>query len=594
VPVQRSREPARPDQARPQPARPSSGTGRAQLAAAPEALLALQAAAGNRSVAAAVQRATAKGWQRPIRLAVAQRRISSSPVGGPGPAPGEEVAAELEGGPAEAPEPAAAAKEAAPPGAADAGPSGGEGSGAPGGSGALGGGGAGSPEAALGADPDRTRAALDRDRMEPGTAELVAQFNATFGRTGAVTGPAAALLRPSVRAAAAAKLPARAGELGVPQPEQAAQHTAEAVQRQGVPTVQRQGLPTRKVKVSIAQWKPIDLFKDRNVGSWFLLSGAMESPAFEGEAKPPASLDNGTEQELQLAAEGGVTGYAATFHKNTLAKSGQTELEGKVAVEANTEGVKVSGLSLKLPNWGPQGTLLQGQLDFDLLNWPAGKLPELMVLSYTQKIGYEEKFTNNGWTYTGQLYVPLKLSIKPNPAKVAEYVARVIGPRLAAAAPAGLAIAAPLVAGGVCLAIWANAIEAGEAIATAGDYAVENTKNFTIAYVGTVYGHSNLPGGAGGAAGAAAGKRVLDAQRWDDLPEGARAKIREEYLKTADLGVPAAQGAMWKVFRDKAVAQYRADHSWDAWAYDNGLPNNMGYLLKVLEIRSPPWPISSY
>jgi hypothetical protein len=430
--------------------------------------------------------------------------------------------------------------------------------------------------------------------MEPGTAELVAQFNATFGRTGAVTGPAAALLRPSVRAAAAAKLPARAGELGVPQPEQAAQHTAEAVQRQGVPTVQRQGLPTRKVKVSIAQWKPIDLFKDRNVGSWFLLSGAMESPAFEGEAKPPASLDNGTEQELQLAAEGGVTGYAATFHKNTLAKSGQTELEGKVAVEANTEGVKVSGLSLKLPNWGPQGTLLQGQLDFDLLNWPAGKLPELMVLSYTQKIGYEEKFTNNGWTYTGQLYVPLKLSIKPNPAKVAEYVARVIGPRLAAAAPAGLAIAAPLVAGGVCLAIWANAIEAGEAIATAGDYAVENTKNFTIAYVGTVYGHSNLPGGAGGAAGAAAGKRVLDAQRWDDLPEGARAKIREEYLKTADLGVPAAQAAMWKVFRDKAVAQYRADHSWDAWAYDNGLPNNMGYLLKVLEIRSPPWPISSY
>ncbi|MFQ5382144.1 MAG: hypothetical protein ACE5EF_11095, partial [Dehalococcoidia bacterium] len=428
--------------------------------------------------------------------------------------------------------------------------------------------------------------------MDKETAQLVADFLAEFGsRLEEVKGPAASLAQPSLRKAAAELLPDRREDLVAKETVQPPKPQSEAGAMQRSPsTAQRQApgtgtVPTRKVKVTIPNWPTIPLFKDQNLGSWFLLSGAVESPTYEGTAEPPAGIrDDTTEQELQLTADGKVKGYAATFHKETLAKTGNCTLEGKVAVEVTDESVKVSGLTLALPDLGgASSVLLQGQFDFDLLEWPAGEPPGVMVLSYTQKIGLKSAFTADGWKFSGQLFLPLKVSIKPNPAKVAQYVARIIGPRVAAAAPAGLAIAAPLVAGGVCLAIWIHAIESGEDMAAAMDSAKENTIGYVTAYFNTIMGYSGEKySNAGSAQGKAAAQKVLDGQRWNDLPAGAQAKIRAEYIQEGSMDLAGVQASIWKQYRSAAIAEFRKKHDWDAWAYDHSLPNDLGTLIKNL------------
>jgi hypothetical protein len=443
---------------------------------------------------------------------------------------------------------------------------------------------------------------VDAAEMDEQTAALVADFLAQFGsRLDEVKGPAAVLADPKVRRAAGRLVPDRE-ELVTAGAEQAREPRDEATSPLSPAVIQREPpgtgtVPTRKVKVSIPDWPKIPLFKDRNVGSWFLLSGVVESPTYEGEAKPPDAIrDDTTEQELQLTADGKVKGYAATFHKETLAKTGNTELEGKVAVEVTDESVKVSGLSLKLPDLGgSSNVLLEGQFDFDLLEWPAGEPPGVMVLSYTQKIGLKSSFTVDGWAIKGQLSLPLKVSIKPNPAKVAEYVARVIGPRLAVAAPAGLAIGAPLVAGGVCIALWVNAIRAGQDIAKALDSAKLNTLGYVTAYFNTIMGYtSQRYANEGSAAGKAAAQKVLDGLRWGDLPAGAQEKIRAEYIDAGTMDLAGVQASMWKQYRAAAIAWYRKEHEWDAWAYDKGLPSDLHSLITNLDIVGPPWPVSAY
>jgi hypothetical protein len=444
---------------------------------------------------------------------------------------------------------------------------------------------------------------VDAAGMDEQTAGLVADFLSEFGsRLDEVKGPTAKLADPAVRSAAARLVPDRK-ELDSADTVQspALQDEARPLQRSQA-LIQRQDkgtkkVPTQKVKVTVPNWPTIPLFKDRNVGSWFLLSGVVESPTYEGEAKPPDNIrDDTTEQELQLTADGKVKGYAATFHKETLAKTGNTELEGKVAVEVTGESVKVSGLSLKLPDLGgSSNVLLEGQFDFDLLDWPVGEPPGVMVLSYTQKIGLKSDFTTDGWAVKGQLFLPLKVSIKPNPAKVAEYVARVIGPRLAVAAPAGLAIAAPLVAGGVCIALWLNAIKSGQDMAKAMDSAKLNTLGYVTAYFNTIMGYtSQRYSNAGSAEGQAAAKKVLDGLRWSELPAGAQAKIRAEYIKEGTMNLGGVQASMWKQYRAAAIAAYRKEHDWDAWAYDKGLPSDLRTLINNLDIVGPPWPVSAY
>lgn len=464
---------------------------------------------------------------------------------------------------------------------------------------------------------------VDAAGMDEQTAGLVADFVSEFGpQLGEVKGPAARLLDPAVRSAAARLAPDRR-ELVAPDALQSAPRQSaprQSASRQSAPrgeerrlqrsaalvqcepAVQRgpeakAKIPVQKVKVTLPEWPQIPLFKDRNVGSWFLLSGVVESPAWEGEAKPPDDIrDDTTEQELQLTADGKVKGYAATLHKETLAKTGNVELEGKVAVEVTDESVKVSGLSLKLPDLGGSSNiLLEGQFDFDLLDWPAGEPPGVMVLSYTQKIGVKSGFTTDGWALKGQLSLPLKVSIKPNPVKVAEYVARVIGPRLAAAAPAGLAIGAPLVAGGVCMALWLNAIKTGEDMAVAMDAAKFNTLGYVTAYFNTIMGYKTQRySNAGSAEGTSAAQKVLDGLRWSELPEGAQEKVRAEYIKEGTMDLAGVQASMWKQYRAAAIAAFREEHSWDAWAYDKGLPSDLNGLIHDLDIVGPPWPVSAY
>ncbi len=440
--------------------------------------------------------------------------------------------------------------------------------------------------------------------MDEHTAALVADFLTEFGSNlDQVTGPAARLLDPGVRSAAAHLVPDRKKELvgedanaPPPEPDRAVgilQRTPAGIQRApGTGTI-----PTRKVKVTLPNWQKIPLFERKNVGSWFLLSGAIESPTYEGEAKPPDDLrDDTKEQELQLTADGKVKGYSATFYKDTLGKVGNAELEGQVQVETTTESVKVSGLSLKLPDLGgSSNVLLQGQFDFDLLEWEPGKPPDVMILSYTQKVGVKADFTTDGWKMSGSLYLPFKISISPDPVKVAEFVARTIGPRLAAAAPAGLAIAAPLVVGGVCIAVWIHAVEAGQDMAKAMDEAKFNTLGYVTSYFNTIMGYTHQRyNNAGSAQGKTAAQKVLDGLRFNELPAGAQQKIRDEYIKEGTMNLAGVQDTMWKQFRAQAIETYRKKHDWDAWAYDHGLPNDLQSLIKVLDVVGPPWPVSAY
>ena len=447
--------------------------------------------------------------------------------------------------------------------------------------------------------------ALSAEALDPQIAALVADFAAEFGsRQDEVSGTAGQLLDPSLRSAAAKLIPDRRDELMGPQLQRSALPGAGPAGRiqRSVAGIQREKgtgtLPTQKVKVTIPNWPKMPLFKDVNLGSWFLLSGEIESPAWEGEAKPPDHLrDDTKESELQLTADGKVSGYSATFYKETMGKVGGADLEGQVGVEVTNKSVKVSGVSLKFPDWGGEdGTLLAvGQLDFSILEWETGEPPAVMVLSYVKKLGMKSDFMLDGWKMSGNLHVPVKFSMKPNPAKVAEFVTRVIGPRLAAAAPAGLAIGAPLLAGGVCLAIWMNAIQAGEDFATAIDYAKQNTLGYVTEYFYTIMGHEASKYSNGGAsAGKAAAQKVLDGLRWDELPAGAQAKIREEYLDAGSLNMPGVQASIWNKYRGEAIAWYRKEHDWDAWAYDKGLPSDLRSLIRTLDIAGPPWSITNY
>ncbi|HEU0074025.1 MAG TPA: hypothetical protein VFS30_08430, partial [Dehalococcoidia bacterium] len=443
--------------------------------------------------------------------------------------------------------------------------------------------------------------ALSADALDPQIAALVADFMAEFGsRQDEVSGTAGQLLDPSLRSAAAKLIPDRRDELMLQRSALPGAGPAGRIQRSvaGIQRAKGTGtLPTQKVKVTIPNWPKMPLFKDVNVGSWFLLSGEIESPTWEGEAKPPDHLrDDTKESELQFTADGKVSGYSATFHKETLGQVGDAELEGQVGVEVTNKSVKVSGLSLKFPDWGGEGAVLaQGQLDFSLLEWEAGEPPAVMVLSYVKKLGMKSNFTLDGWTMSGNLHLPVKFSMKPNPAKVAEFVTRVIGPRLAAAAPAGLAIGAPLVAGGVCLAIWMNAIRAGEDFATAIDYAKQNTLGYVTGYFYTIMGYESSKYSNGGAsAGKAAAQKVLDDLRWGELPAGAQAKIRAEYVDAGSLNMPGVQASIWNKYRGEAIAWYRKEHDWDAWAYDKGLPSDLRSLIKTLDIAGPPWSITNY
>lgn len=561
-------------------------------------MIGLQRRAGNRAVAAMVRSGTGPARSAPVALArsvVLGPEDASERLGdGAGPAPAtqdvpgvsgiEDVGVGGGGAGGEAP-------PAGPPADADGATSEGpDGSGDPGGDGA-------------GAVGDAPPDPLTPADLDPTTATLVADLDAVAASDPApVRGPAAHLLTPQMRRAAARHVPDRAEELtgAVAQRvvARSASRTAAVGSRRSAPVVQRDGtgtLPTRKIKVALDSWQPVPLFTDRNVGSWFLLSGAIESPAWEGEAKPPDHLrDDTLESEVQLAAEGGVTGYSATLHKEVLGKVGTSDLEGKVAVETTTKGVKVSGLSLKLPDLGgDSAVLLQGEFNFDLLEWPVGQPPGVMVLSYTQKIGTKSSFVNDGWTYTGALSLPIKVSIKPSPAKVAEFVGRTLGPRLAAAAPAGLAIAAPLAAGAVCFALWANAVQTGEEIAAAIDYAGTNTRGYTSGYVGTIFGWKSIPSNAGATRGAADAQAVLTRLRFDELSEGAKAEVRSR-LENTDLGVAAAERRMWGVFRGTAIADYRRNHPTDAWCYDHGLPSDLHSLIRSLDATGPPWSVSRY
>lgn len=614
---------------------------------APRGLLALQATAGNAAVAGLLGRPKPRRRPAPRPAPAVQRSLVVGPADaserhttpGGGGAPSEpapmEAGAQAQG---VGSLPDSAAADAAPPGGGDSGgdsgapaggpgggdggaapPGGGEppggGAGAPAGGGAPPGGGGGGGAPAGGAPAGGGGAGFRPATLDPQGAGKVADFVAAFGTQPPEHSPAAAaIVAPAMRQAAATLLPERARDLGLPPAEEtpgdgrsaAAPQpagAAPAVQRQaagGTRAVQRDNkgtgtIPTRKVSMTVPNWQPIPLFKDRNLGSWFLLSGSVESPKWEGSLKPPDSLrDDTKEQDLQATADGKVSGYAATFHKETIAKVGEVNVDGKLAVEATSKSVKVSGLQVDLPNLGPQGSLVQGQIDFDILDWPAGQPPSVMALSYTQKIGIESKFTKDGWEATGQLYLPIKLTIKPNPAKVAQFVARVLGPRLAAAAPGMLAAGAPIFAGAACVTLWVNAVQAGKDFAAAHAMAKSNTLGYITGYFDTIYGYKQRYDNAGSKQGIADAERVLKALRWDDLDEGAKQKIRDEYLAEGTLDLGGAQAAAWKRFRGAALAWYRENHSVDAWMYDKGLGGDLAKLERFLDRAGPPWSMANY
>jgi hypothetical protein len=436
---------------------------------------------------------------------------------------------------------------------------------------------------------------LAPEDLDVTTAGVIADLAQAEGTDAASPGEPNPLLDPALLQAAARLLPDRAQDLGFLPAQRRV--IAPTVQRADT-VVQRKGtVPTKKVKVTLPGWQNIKLFTDRNVGQWFLLSGAVESPTWEGTAKPPGDIrDDTTEQELQMTADGKVTGYAATLHKETLGKVGDADIEGKLQVEVNDKGaVKVTGLTVQLPNYGPEGTLLTGQYDFDIFEWEPGAPPSVMALSYTMKIGSDSTYTKDGWTMNGQLYLPIKLTIKPNPVKLAEYVARVVAPRLIAAAPAGLAIGAPLAVGAVLLAIYADAVRAGEDFGVAVEHATANTKGYVQAYVGTIFGHPIRWSNAGATRGKADAQRVLDAERWNELPEGAKAEIRKRFEDNPGfLKVPSAQSTMWSMFRDQAIASYREKNPFDAWMYDRGWGGNLGKLYRVMAAAGPPWNAYGY
>jgi hypothetical protein len=163
------------------------------------------------------------------------------------------------------------------------------------------------------------------------------------------------------------------------------------------------------------------------------------------------------------------------------------------------------------------------------------------------------------------------------------------------AAPAGLAIAAPLVAGGVCLALWINAVQAGEDMATAMDYAKENTIGYVSSYFNTIMGYDyQRYSNQGATAGKNAAQKVLDGLRFSELPAGAQEKIRAEYINEGTLNMPAVQASIWSSYRSQAIEWYRKEHDWDAWAYDKGLPSDLSDLHRNLDIIGPPWGVSAY
>jgi hypothetical protein len=151
------------------------------------------------------------------------------------------------------------------------------------------------------------------------------------------------------------------------------------------------------------------------------------------------------------------------------------------------------------------------------------------------------------------------------------------------------------VAGGICVALWINAIEAGQDMAKAIDSAKLNTLGYVTAYFNTIMGYTNQRySNEGSAAGKAAAQKVLDGLRWGELPAGAQEKIRTEYLEAGTMDLAGVQASMWKQYRAAAITWYRQEHQWDAWAYDKGLPSDLRRLTKNLDIVGPPWPVSAY
>jgi hypothetical protein len=132
-------------------------------------------------------------------------------------------------------------------------------------------------------------------------------------------------------------------------------------------------------------------------------------------------------------------------------------------------------------------------------------------------------------------------------------------------------------------------------MAKAIDSAKLNTLGYVTAYFNTIMGYkSQRYANAGSADGASAAQKVLDGLRWSELPEGAQATIRAEYINEGTMNLGGVQASMWNVYRAAAIAAFRKEHDWDAWAYDNGLPSDLRSLESKLDIVGPPWPVSAY
>lgn len=99
---------------------------------------------------------------------------------------------------------------------------------------------------------------------------------------------------------------------------------------------------------------------------------------------------------------------------------------------------------------------------------------------------------------------------------------------------------------------------------------------------------------AGSAEGTSAAQKVLDGLCWSELPAGAQEKVRAEYIKEGTMDLAGVQASMWKQYRAAAIAAYRKEHDWDAWAYDKGLPSDLRVLINNLDMVGPPWPVSAY
>lgn len=602
---------------------PDAEPGRSSDAAEtiPAALLAMQRSAGNAAVGAMLARRR-RPPRPPVRRADVQRKVVIGPTDisdrkdGEDPVPGPDSATSApaphgttapaepgQDGPPQPPGDGAGGGGAGESGGTADGAAAGDGGGA---GGSTGGAGQGSGGAADGGgqssggavtlgpeQPDLTPTSLNG-----GTAASIADLAQKVDDPSDVSPSARQLLTPPMRQAAAELVPDRAEDLGVPAPQEPGARVQRRAASDGVAVQRGEGtgsVPTVKLSVKLP-WEPIPIAKERE-GGWFMLGGEIEAPTWEGTAKPPDSMRDDTKEiDFKADAEGRLEGVAVTLHQQELWSSGDNaKLDGKIAVETTKDGVKVTGATLTLPDLGGDSpVVLQGQFDFDLLDWPAGKPPKFMVLSYTKKIGIKSKTTKDGWEYDGRLFVPIKLTLRPSPAKVAEYVTRVIGPRVAAAAPAGLAIAAPLFGGAVCLAIWANAVQAGKDFAEAYDMAKQNTVGYVAGYFDAIYGYAPSHSNAGAAAGKKDADRVLNGLRWNELSEGAKAKIRAEYLKEGTLDLAGAQQAAWSKYKAKAMAHYRSKHSVDAWMYDNGLGGDLAKLERMLNAGSPPWSLASY